>query len=99
MQTSDSRKRQAEAADVEALAEVLWAATVRGATAGEPLLHEEADNLAGAVLASGWLAADRARVRAETLAEVERGIGLDFGAVGRATKRMVRGMAEAGDDQ
>ena len=70
--------------DVEALARV------RVLGRSYPLGHEAAC----AVLASDWLAADRARVRAETLAEVER-----MHAVVRFEDfdiERLRGMAEAG---
>ena len=64
------------------------------------------------VLASDWLAADRARVRAETLAEVQvefERMGPIWGGsaawlttgtnVAALAVDVVRGMAEAGDDQ
>ena len=69
MQTSDSRKRQAEAADVEALAEELCryddSLHHMEATDDFPCWHCKAK--ARAVLASDWLAADRVRVWEEAL--------------------------------
>lgn len=92
------------AADWEALAEWLrrkvWYMLPYGAQA--PVF------VARAVLASDWLAADRARVRAETLAEVERRIEKRAAKYDHPNEwvardllqivaREVRGMAEAGE--